>query len=160
MLLAGIEDVNLVHNLEVARRAIVFSLPWDLATFEQAINRIHRLTSKKDCIVHILCTESSIDAKMWDLVSRKGKYAQLALDGALGYEDCERQDWNGFLRDLRDSYIPESNTVPESVVSARVAEVFNGLHLVTNAAGHQIGAAAGLMDKVMARRARVSMIAK
>lgn len=151
VLLAGIEAVNLGHNLENSRRAIVYSLPWDLAGFEQAINRIHRLTSKRDCLVHILCTVGSIDAKIWDLIERKGAYAGLALDGALGYDDVKELDWNEFLRDLRDSFEEAANTIPEAILEDRLAEVFSGLHIVKDRHGHQTGAAAGLLDMALSQ---------
>lgn len=151
VLIAGIEAVNLGHNLENARRAIVFSLPWDLAGFEQAINRIHRLTSKRDCIVHILCTQGSIDEKMWDLIESKGKYAGLAIDGALGYEDVNEIDWNEFLRDLRESYEEASNTVPEEIIEDRVADVFSGLHIIQDSHGRQLGAAVGSLDMAISQ---------
>jgi SNF2 family DNA or RNA helicase len=147
VLLAGLEAVSLGHNLENARRAIVFSLPFDLAGFDQAINRIHRLTSKQNVSVHVLLTRGSIDERMWDLVQRKGAAAGLALDGALGYDDIEEVNWNEFAKQLREEFRREE-AVPAAIVSQQIKDVWHGLSLLTDKSGRQIGAAAGLLDSV------------
>jgi len=148
VLLAGLEAVNLGHNLETARRCIVYSLPFDLAGFDQAVNRIHRLTSERDVLIHVLLTQGSIDERMWDLVQRKGQSAGLALDGALGYDDIQEIDWNKFAAELREEF-RRGEAVPESVVTQQIAEVWHGLNLHTDPAGRQ-RASSGLMDSIAA----------
>lgn len=144
ILLAGIDAINLGHNLENAKRAIVYSLPYDLATFDQAINRVHRLTSSEDVIVHIILTEGSIDEKMWELIERKGRSAGLAIDGALGFDEVEELDQNKLVQELREEW-SESNAIPESKIAERLERMWEGLHLIERE-GKQVKAAAGALD--------------
>jgi SNF2 family DNA or RNA helicase len=99
ILCASIHAMNLGHNLDCASAVIVNGLPWDFATFDQAINRVHRITSKRPVDVFVaqtVCREdtddfrmgASLDQKMRALLRDKGQASSLALDGVLP-ERCE-----------------------------------------------------------------------
>lgn len=147
VLIAGIEAMNLGHNLENAKRAIVYSLPFDLGSFDQAINRIHRLTSSQDVLIHILLVAgASIDGKMWNLIERKGASAGLAIDGELGFDDVEEVDWNQVAKELREEF-ESTAAITESQVAAKLEHLWDGLKLIERD-GDQVRAAAGLIDEI------------
>jgi len=60
ILCASIQAMNLGHNPDVASAVIINGLPWDFASFDQAINRVHRITSREPVdvfIAQVVCNE-------------------------------------------------------------------------------------------------------
>jgi superfamily II DNA or RNA helicase/predicted RNA methylase len=84
VLIAGTQAVNLGHSLDCASAVIMTDYEWDHSTTRQAIDRVHRLTSKKDVNVYMLYTEGGVDRKqLYEIIDRKGQSSDLALDGKL-----------------------------------------------------------------------------
>jgi hypothetical protein len=109
--------MNLGHNLDTANVVIVHGLPWDYATFDQFIARVHRLTSKRDVTIYIVLTEGSIDERKWQLLNNKSAAAQLALDGHLFEQHEEQIDLQKVLDDLKAKGIPTGTTINEADIT-------------------------------------------
>jgi hypothetical protein len=105
----------------------VDGLPWDHATFDQAINRVHRITSKAPVDVYIaqvVCREdtddfhmgASLDQKMRRLLRDKAQSAGLALDGAIPDIDEITIGQQQFLDALRHEWQTPEGLVDESAL--------------------------------------------
>jgi len=129
VLCAGINAMSLGHNLDNASSVIVSGLPWDYATFDQAIARAHRLTSKREVHIYVALTSGSIDEKMWDLIKDKEAAASLALDGRLFEQQEQDIDLQKFLDDLKESWQEDGTTVDEEEVEDRLDSLITGAPL-------------------------------
>ncbi|MCG3144179.1 MAG: hypothetical protein HONDAALG_01572 [Gammaproteobacteria bacterium] len=129
VLCAGINAMSLGHNLDNASSVIVSGLPWDYATFDQAIARAHRLTSKREVHIYVALTSGSIDEKMWDLIKDKEAAASLALDGRLFEQQEQDIDLQKFLDDLKESWQEDGTTVDEEEVEDRLDALITGAPL-------------------------------
>jgi len=125
ILCASIHAMNLGHNLDCASAVIVNGLPWDFATFDQAINRVHRITSKDPVDVYIaqtVCRENtddfrmgaSLDQKMRRLIRDKGECSALALDGALPEREEVTVNIQDFLDELARQWKEPIDTLDET----------------------------------------------
>jgi len=101
VLCAGVNAVKLGHNLDTASTVILDGLPWSHEALDQFLARVHRLTSKRAVSVYVALTRGSVDERKWDLLTRKGQAADLALDGQLVSEPEQPVDWNTVLRQMR-----------------------------------------------------------
>lgn len=101
VLCCGIPSVRLGHNLDTASVVIVDGLVFSYEMFDQFIARAHRLTSKKPVTVYVPIVRGSIDEAKWELLSKKAKAADLALDGQLVSEREEPVPLEQVLRDLQ-----------------------------------------------------------
>jgi len=123
VLCASFNAMNLGHNLDMANVVILKGLPWDFATFDQFIARVHRLTSTKPVTVYVVLTEGSVDERKWQLLNEKSAAAQLALDGRLFEQAEERIDLQKILEELKEQGIAiKSNLVPENSVKRQWQE--------------------------------------
>ena len=124
ILCASIHAMNLGHNLDCASAVIVNGLPWDFATFDQAIARVHRITSRRPVdiyIAQVVCREdtddfrqgASLDQKMRCLVLDKGESSSLALDGIVPEREEVRIDLQEFLRELTENWKTPVNVLDE-----------------------------------------------
>jgi len=116
VLCASLNAMNLGHNLDMANVVILKGLPWDFATFDQFIARVHRLTSQKPVTVYIVLTEGSVDERKWQLLNDKSAAAQLALDGRLFEQDYEQIDLQKILDELKEQGVMVDSVVPEELV--------------------------------------------
>jgi hypothetical protein len=134
VLCASIHAMNLGHNLDCASAVIVNGLPWDFATFDQAIARVHRITSKHPVDIYVaqtVCRENtddfragaSLDQKMRRLVRDKGDTSSLALDGILPERDEVTVNLQDFLTDLAHSWRNPANLHDEADLQARLYRV-------------------------------------
>jgi SNF2 family DNA or RNA helicase len=116
VLCASLNAMNLGHNLDMANVVILKGLPWDFATFDQFIARVHRLTSKRPVTVYVVLTEGSVDERKWQLLNDKSAAAQLALDGRLFEQDEEEIDLQKILDELKEQGVMVDSVVPEELV--------------------------------------------
>jgi len=116
VLCASLTAMNLGHNLDMANVVILKGLPWDFATFDQFIARVHRLTSKQPVTVYVVLTEGSVDERKWQLLNDKSAAAQLALDGRLFEQDEEKIDLQKILDELKEQGVMVDSVVPEELV--------------------------------------------
>lgn len=101
VLCVGIQALRLGWNLDCAQVAIVAGLPWSHEALDQAIARVHRLTSRHPVDVYVVLTRGTIDERKWDLLSDKAATADLALDGRLVEEDEKPVDWQQVITQMR-----------------------------------------------------------
>ncbi len=106
VLIAGTQAVNLGHNLDNASHVIMTDYEWDHSTTRQAIDRIHRFTSRKDVNVYMLYTDGGIDYKqLFEIIDRKGQSSDLALDGKLLDETEEQVDFFKIAREIMRDHV-------------------------------------------------------
>ena len=126
--------MNLGHNLDCASAVIVNGMPWDFATFDQAIARVHRITSKDPVDVYIaqtVCREdtddfragASLDQKMRKLLQDKGECSSLALDGVLAEKDEVHVNLQDFLEGLAKTWKTPLNVLDESALHHTIVEI-------------------------------------
>jgi len=127
VLCASIQAMNLGHNLDVASAVIMNGLPWDFASFDQAINRVHRITSREPVdvfIAQVVCNErtndfrhgASLDQKMTDLIKQKGETESLALDGQAPEIDENQIDIGKFLKEVADAWRAPADVLDEQAL--------------------------------------------
>jgi SNF2 family DNA or RNA helicase len=71
VLCAGIQALRLGWNLDMARAAIVCGFPWSHEALDQAVARVHRLTSKEPVEVYVVLAKGTLDARKWELLCEK-----------------------------------------------------------------------------------------
>ena len=98
--------LNLGHNLDKGSVVILTGLPWDYATFDQFIARVHRLTSEKAVRVYVVLAKGTIDERKWKLLVDKSSAANLALDGRLIEENEEHINEGDILQQMMKAGIP------------------------------------------------------
>jgi SNF2 family DNA or RNA helicase len=125
VLCASIHAMNLGHNLDCVSAVIVNGLPWDYASFSQAIARVHRITSRDPVdiyVAQVVCSETtddfragaSLDQKMRRLIRDKGESSSLALDGELAERNEDSLDIQKFLEELSKQWREPLNTLDEA----------------------------------------------
>jgi hypothetical protein len=98
---AGVQPVQLGHNLDAASAVVLTGLRWSLSALSQFEARVHRLTSTRPVSVYVVLTRRSLDERKWGLLRKKGAASDLALDGQLVGEQEKPIDWNKVLREMR-----------------------------------------------------------
>jgi hypothetical protein len=101
VLCAGVQAVQLGHNLDAASAVVLSGLPWSFSALSQFEARVHRLTSTRPVSVYAVLTRGSLDERKWELLRKKGAASDLALDGQLVGEQEKPIDWNKVLREMR-----------------------------------------------------------
>ena len=126
VLIAGTQAVNLGHNLDNANHVIMTDYEWDHSTTRQAVDRVHRFTSKKDVNVYMLYTEGGIDYKqLFEIIDRKGQSSDLALDGKLLDEDEQQVDFFKIAREImRDHVAGTDGLLDESEIERKMQAMF------------------------------------
>jgi hypothetical protein len=126
ILIAGTQAVNFGHNLDNANHVIMTDYEWDHSTTRQAIDRVHRFTSKKDVNVYLLYTEGGIDRKqLFEIIDRKGQSSDLALDGKLMDQDELQVDFFKMAREiLKEHKMGADGLLSEEAVERKMIEMF------------------------------------
>jgi hypothetical protein len=101
VLCAGVQAVQLGHNLDAASAVVLTGLPWSFSALSQFEARVHRLTSTRPVSVYVVLTKGSLDERKWELLRKKGAASDLALDGQLVGEQERPIDWNKVLAEMR-----------------------------------------------------------
>jgi hypothetical protein len=101
VLCAGVQAVQLGHNLDAASAVVLTGLPWSFSALSQFEARVHRLTSTRPVSVYAVLTRGSLDERKWELLRKKGAASDLALDGQLIGEQEKPIDWNKVLAQMR-----------------------------------------------------------
>ena len=72
VLCAGVQAVQLGHNLDAASAVVLTGLPWSFSALSQFEARVHRLTSTRPVSVYAVLTRGSLDERKWELLRKKG----------------------------------------------------------------------------------------
>lgn len=62
--------------------------PWNMALYDQAVDRCHRIGQKDNITVYNLLTKNTIDEKIWSIVQKKGAMADKLVDGKVIDKDA------------------------------------------------------------------------
>lgn len=116
ILIAGISSMGEGHSLECCANLVLPSLSWAYDENKQAIERVHRLTSKKDVSIYVMVTKNTIDERLVGLWQDKGDASDLALDGRLIEDDKEEIDIGQLLRDAVKDFDPNAATLDETEI--------------------------------------------
>lgn len=116
VLCASIYSMKLGHNLDVANVVILRGLPWDYSSFDQFIERVHRLTSTRPVMVYVILADGTIDMRKWELVQQKGAAAELALDGMLFHQEREEISLQQILDEMKERGISTKGSIDEARV--------------------------------------------
>lgn len=117
VLIAGIDSMGEGYSLDNARHLILPSLSWAFDSNTQAVERVHRLTSKLDVTIYVMVTKGTIDERLTSIWQEKGDSSDLALDGRLVEYDREEIDLGRLLRDAAKDFDPRAESLDESEVA-------------------------------------------
>ncbi len=123
VMLAGVDSMAEGHSWHLCGNAILLSYSWAYDKFEQAINRIHRLTSAKDVNVWSLICNGSIDRQQEEDIQTKGDAAELVLDGHLFGENPSEVNLAELLQIAAREFDPNSQTLDEEVIAGEWPEL-------------------------------------
>ena len=101
VLCAGIQAIRQGHNFDMAQVAVIQGLPYSYEVLEQALGRVHRLTSQQPVDVYIIYPKGLLGQTKWHLVGEKGMVSDLALDGRLIEEDERPVNWQQVLEEMQ-----------------------------------------------------------
>lgn len=116
VLIAGIDSMGEGHNLDNCRYLILPSLSWAFDSNTQAVDRIHRLSSRRDVTIYVMLTTGTIDERLCSIWQEKGDSSDLALDGRLTTVAREEIDLGTLLRDAVRDFDPKAESLPEEEV--------------------------------------------
>ena len=101
--LAGIDSMAEGHNWDNVNNVILTSYTWAADKIIQSINRVHRLTSRRDINLYVIICDQSADRVLEDNINEKVNSSELAIDGRLLGEATEERSIAELLRDaMRD----------------------------------------------------------
>ena len=118
VLIAGIDAMGEGHSFECASHLVIPSLSWAYDSNRQCMDRVHRLTSRKDVTIYLMITQNSIDERLAAIFQEKGDASDLALDGRLFDEDKKEVSLADLIRSAAVDFDPTATTIPESAVMA------------------------------------------
>lgn len=119
ILIAGIKGMASGHDLNCCSNLVLPGIEWALDLNRQAVDRIHRLTSKKAVNIYVVITEKTIDERLAAVWQEKGDASDLALDGRLITDTHEKIDAAQFLRDAVADFDPTCPTLCEKEVEEK-----------------------------------------
>ena len=117
VLLAGLKSMSEGHSFDQCCRLILPTLEWAFDLNAQAVERVHRVNSKKPVTIYTLVTEGTIDIRLTNLFEEKGDAADLALDGQLFERATEEINLGDLLREAIKDFDPAEPTVDEADIA-------------------------------------------
>ena len=72
ILIAGIDSMGEGYSLDNASHLVLPSLSWAFDSNTQAVERVHRLTSKKPVTIYCMVTKGTIDERLASLWQERG----------------------------------------------------------------------------------------
>lgn len=116
ILIAGIDSMGEGYSLDNARHLVLPSLSWAFDSNTQAVERVHRLTSKQPVTIYCMVTQGTIDERLTSIWQEKGDSSDLALDGRLTTQDRKEIDLGTLLRDAVKDFDPKAPSLDEEEV--------------------------------------------
>lgn len=113
VLIGGIESMSEGHSFDQCSHLILPSLVWAMDKNLQAIDRVHRLTSREDVTIYTFATENTVDVLLESRFQEKKDSAQLALDGRLFADDHKEINLTELLADAITNFNPDAPTFNE-----------------------------------------------
>lgn len=78
---AQVKAAGIGIELTAASNVAVIELPWNPATLDQAIDRVHRIGQKRKVMVHYLLALNTIEENIAKIIDRRKKNSSRAIDG-------------------------------------------------------------------------------
>lgn len=107
--LAGADSMAEGHNWDNINNIILTSYTWAADKIIQAINRAHRLTSRKDVNLYVIICDQSADRVLEDNINEKTNSSELAIDGRLLGESSEEKSVGELLREAMADFRSEQD---------------------------------------------------
>ena len=67
--------------------------PWNMALYDQAVDRCHRIGQKNNITIYNLMCKNTIDERIWELVREKGELADTIVDGKVVENKADLVDY-------------------------------------------------------------------
>jgi len=80
VMLATWQKMGVGHTLTAASYAIFIDVPWTNADYEQAQDRIHRISAKKPVFIYHLLTQNTVDERVLQIVEDKEAISDYIVD--------------------------------------------------------------------------------
>jgi hypothetical protein len=119
VLIAGLDSMGEGHNLDNASHLVLPSLSWAFDSNTQAIERVHRLTSRKDVTIYVMVADNTLDVRLHNLWMEKSDSSGLALDGRLPDRDDGELDLGELLAQAVAAFDPKAPSLCEDAVKAQ-----------------------------------------
>jgi SNF2 family DNA or RNA helicase len=103
--LAGIDSMAEGHNWNNVNNIILTSYTWAADKVVQAINRAHRLTSRRDVNLYVIICDQSADRVLEDSINEKTNASELAIDGQLLGESTQEKSLGELLREAARDFL-------------------------------------------------------
>ena len=71
VLVGNIQSAGTGLNLENSANLVFIQLPWSPSEFEQASDRIYRITQKRECTIHTLYTAGTVEEHVMEVLNKK-----------------------------------------------------------------------------------------
>jgi SNF2 family DNA or RNA helicase len=113
ILLMGINCAQ-AYSFENCPNLIVASLDWGYGSLYQALGRVHRLNSPKECNIHVILFENTIEEAIFDRVATKQDAATLCLHGKRVDRDYKQMEASEILADHIINFDENGESRPES----------------------------------------------
>ena len=113
VILMGINCAQ-AYSFENCPNLIVASLDWGYGSLYQALGRVHRLNSPKECNVHVILFENTIEEAIFDRVATKQDAATLCLHGKRVDRDYKQMEASEVLAEHIINFDQNGETRPES----------------------------------------------
>lgn len=113
VMLMGINCAQ-AYSFENCPNLIVASLDWGYGSLYQALGRVHRLNSPKECKVNVLLFENTIEEAIFDRVATKQDAATLCLHGQRVERDYQQMEPSEVLAEHIINFDQNGETRPES----------------------------------------------
>lgn len=118
ILICGMNSMGEGHNFDQCPNLILPSVEWAYDVNAQAIERVHRLSSKKPVNIYAFVTKGTIDEKLTAVFSEKGDSSDLALDGKLSEKVTEELNLADLLNAAIENFSPTQDTIDERALLA------------------------------------------
>jgi hypothetical protein len=114
--LGGLEAIANGHNLDTVNNVIIYAYSWAYDLIKQFLDRVYRLTSRKDVNVYVVLCNGTIDRKLEALNWEKTDSVELALDGRLIGERSEEINLAELLNIAREEFDADNQSVDEAAI--------------------------------------------
>jgi len=101
--LARLDSIAEGHNWDNVNNVILTGYTWAADKRVQAINRVHRITRRRDINLYVILCDQSADRVLEDNNNEKINSSEMAIDGRLLGEATEERSISDLLREaMRD----------------------------------------------------------
>lgn len=87
IMIGTVDSLGESHTLVAANNIIFYDLPWNPATMEQAIDRVHRIGATRIVNIYSLIARGTVDEVVYNIIMRKEGMAKYIVDNELSIED-------------------------------------------------------------------------